>query len=73
MGKTRLALEIANAQMPKFEQGVYFIPLAPLRSPDSIIATIAESIGFRFYEGTNPKQQLFNYLCEKKLLLILDN
>jgi predicted ATPase/DNA-binding CsgD family transcriptional regulator len=73
IGKTRLALDVAQAQLRHFTNGVFFVSLAPLSSPDFIVSTIADAIGFGFYQGTDPKQQLLDYLCERQLLLILDN
>jgi len=34
---------------------------------------IAEALGLRFREGSEPRQQLLSYLREKQMLLILDN
>ena len=38
-----------------------------------IVSTIAEVIGFSFYSDTPPAQQLFSYLKQRTLLLVLDN
>jgi predicted ATPase/DNA-binding CsgD family transcriptional regulator len=71
IGKTRLALE-AIGQF-SFPQGVYYVSLQPLTSPDFMLSSIAEVLGFQFYSGADPKQQLLDYLREKSLLLVLDN
>jgi predicted ATPase/DNA-binding NarL/FixJ family response regulator len=68
IGKTRLALESAR-QFPE----AYFVPLQPLTSSDFIISALADAIGFQFYSGSDPKQQLLDYLREKSWLLVLDN
>jgi predicted ATPase len=73
MGKTRLALEAGAAQLGNFEHGVYFVSLAPLQSAQAIVPTTAEALGFSFYEGREPRQQLVDYLREKNKLLIMDN
>jgi len=80
MGKTRLAIEAAERQAVSgepFVDGVYFVPLAPICSPDEIVPATTEAIGFQFETGTvqtrTPNQQLLDYLCPKKLLLLLDN
>lgn len=72
-GKTRLALEIAAKYLPDFENGVYFVSLAPINSPASIMPAIAETLNFSFYEGGDPQKQMLAYLREKQMLLILDN
>jgi predicted ATPase len=78
MGKTRLALEvgtryISSLQHTMFSNGVFFVSLAPLTSPDFIVSTIAESVGFQFYQGGEPKQQLLDFFREKSMLLLMDN
>ncbi len=73
MGKTRLALEIAHAQLDHFADGVYLVALAPLRSTEQIISAIAEVIRFRFYGGSDEKAQLLSFLGNKRMLLVLDS
>ena len=73
MGKTRLALEVAAAQLDQFERGVFFVPLAPIRSAEGIVPTVADALGFSFYEGGEPRQQLLDYLRGKNMLLVIDN
>ena len=73
VGKTRLALEAARQQLANYPQGAFFVSLAPLASAQSIVPTIADALGFSFYEGGQPRQQLLSYLEQKNLLLILDN
>jgi len=72
-GKTRLALEAAAAQVDHFAHGVFFVSLAPLDSAEAIVPTVAGALGFSFYEGVEPRQQLLDYLRQKCMLLIMDN
>ncbi|MFN8420333.1 MAG: tetratricopeptide repeat protein [Anaerolineae bacterium] len=71
IGKTRLAMEAV--QQVHVPSGVYFVALQPLTTPDLIVSTIADALGFQFYTGADPKQQLLDYLREKSLLIVLDN
>ncbi len=80
IGKTRLALQAAESEIPNFVNGVYFVALAPLNSAESLVPTIAEAISFSFYRtddpddlGPSPRQQLLDYLQEKQILLVMDN
>ena len=79
VGKSRLALEAAAKQAdlvpPPYPHGVYLVPLAPVTSAEFIVPTIAAELEFSFYpdEREDPKQQLLNYLCDKQMLLLLDN
>ena len=79
MGKTRLALAAAAAQLggkagdAAFHQGVFFITLARLETPDQMLPAIAEAVGLRFEAKDEPKEQLLRFLRQKTLLLVLDN
>ena len=73
MGKTRLSVEVARTQIRDFSDGVYFVPLAPLSSPNDIVTTIAENIGFIFHGENPPPQQLVDFLKDRTMLLVLDN
>jgi predicted ATPase/DNA-binding SARP family transcriptional activator len=85
IGKTRLAIEAAIAQSGCFTHGVYFVPLAAVRSAGLIVPTIAEAIGFTFGAGTGEadegldpaeraaEAQLLDHLWDKEMLLVLDN
>jgi serine/threonine protein kinase/tetratricopeptide (TPR) repeat protein len=73
MGKTRLSLEAGAAQLNHYPNGVYFVPLASIDSSEAIVPATAQALGFSFYEGGEPRQQLLDYLREKSMLLILDN
>lgn len=71
MGKTRLAIEAAQAaQMP---DGVFFIPLQSLTAPEFMVHSIAAVLGMQFYQADDPKPQLLSYLQNKSILLVLDN
>ncbi len=69
IGKTRLAIEAAH----RLRQEFYFVSLQPLSSPDFLVSAIADALGFQFFPGDDPKNQLLDYLCEKSWLLVLDN
>jgi predicted ATPase len=72
-GKTRLAYELGRLAMENFEDGVWFVALAPLNSVDHVLTATAAALQFEFGSSIGQKQQLFSYLEEKNLLLILDN
>lgn len=75
IGKTRLAIEAASRMQAAFADGVYFVPFAPVSSTRFIVPVIADAIGFTFQSvgRADPKAQLFSYLREKQLLLLMDN
>ena len=63
----------AHRQEMTFANGILFIPLVSVTSTSEILSAIAEAANFSFYSNVPPQQQLLNYLCEKEMLLILDN
>jgi predicted ATPase/transcriptional regulator with XRE-family HTH domain len=73
IGKTRLAVEVAHHSEDHFPDGVWFIPLVSLNSPEQIVPAIANVLDFKFQEPTNLQAQLLRYLRAKRALLVLDN
>ncbi|MBN1550501.1 diguanylate cyclase, partial [bacterium] len=73
IGKTRLALQIAEKSLTSFPDGVFFIALTPVSSPEYVPAVIADALQFSFYSPIDPLKQLLNYLRERKVLLLMDN
>jgi predicted ATPase len=73
VGKTRLALELAQHSAAQFSHGVYLVPLASLTTPEQIIPAIAQAVGFGFFGPREPKEQLVDYLRKKQMLLVVDN
>ena len=71
-GKTRLALEIARSCGHKFRHGVYFVPLNPVQSTESILPSIAEALELSLSNQDDHQDQLVNYMRNKNLLLVLD-
>ena len=74
IGKTRLALEVASRKMDDYANGVFFVALAPITAPDFVLAAVADALQFTFFgDATGHRQQLFDFLREKELLLVMDN
>lgn len=73
IGKTRLALQTANDLRDEFENGVFFVSLAPISSDKHIVQTIAEAIGFPLSTELAPIDQLLAHLRRRQLLLVMDN
>jgi predicted ATPase/DNA-binding CsgD family transcriptional regulator len=72
-GKTRLAIEAAGALAPRFPDGTVFVGLQSLTQSDLLVYTLAQALGLMLYGEHEPETQLFSYLREKSLLLLLDN
>src|SRR5512143_1838428 len=72
-GKTRLSLQVAAELLDHFDQGVWFVELAPLADRELIPHTILSTIGINEQQGIPSLELLKEYLREKNVLLILDN
>jgi predicted ATPase len=73
IGKTRLALAVAEAQAESYRQGAHFVSLLSLNSPTAIAPSIGNVLGLTFLEGRAPQDQLLDYLRTRQMLLVLDN
>jgi len=72
-GKTRLAIEVAAQLVPAFEDGVWFVDLAPISKEDRIIREISESLSITEVSDKPLMETLIETIKEQKLLIILDN
>jgi predicted ATPase len=72
VGKSRLALEVADRLSPGFADGARLVDLAPVQSPDLVANTIAAALGLRTSEGPM-MADLTAYLSSRRLVLLLDN
>jgi predicted ATPase len=73
IGKTRLGFQVAAELLDDFVNGVYFVDLAPLRDPNLVASSIAQTLGLREAVGQPLLERLRSYLHDKALLLLLDN
>ncbi|MCS6835359.1 MAG: protein kinase [Anaerolineae bacterium] len=73
VGKTRIALALAQQHIDLFEDGVYCVALASVHSESQAVIAVAEALNVSFTSTCEPRQELFDYLREKRLLLLLDN
>lgn len=73
IGKTRLAIEAASRNQADFADGVCFVPLASLSSPEFVAPAVIGALDFAFQGQVDPHIQLLNYLSGKQMLLVLDN
>lgn len=82
VGKSRLALATGQQMVGTWPDGIWFVPVASIAAdpvagvPFRLATAIAAAMGFPFFgsgQDANPVTQLYDYLRDKELLLILDN
>jgi predicted ATPase/class 3 adenylate cyclase len=73
VGKTRLALQVANEVLVDFPNGIWLVELAPLGEEDQIPHALADVLGVRPNASHSLISALQDFLRQKHLLLLLDN
>ena len=73
IGKSTLALEAGRQATPHFVDGVWFVPLADLHSPEDVPSRVLSVLGISTDSGLSPADQLQNHLHNRQSLLVLDN
>jgi len=72
-GKTRLALAVASDLVEGFEDGVWWVGLAPLVDPDLVPQVVVQALAVREAPGRSLIETLSDHLESRNALLVLDN
>jgi predicted ATPase/DNA-binding CsgD family transcriptional regulator len=72
-GKTRLCIALAAEVAGDYPDGVYFVPLAPVRDPGLVPSTIAQSVGLQDARDRPLMEHMVSQLRERQALIVLDN
>ncbi|HUN40289.1 MAG TPA: winged helix-turn-helix domain-containing protein [Acetobacteraceae bacterium] len=72
IGKTTIALAVAEHTIPDYEHGVWMIDLAPVGDPRLVPSAVATVLGLEI-RSDNPLPGLAAGLRDKRMLLLLDN
>jgi len=72
-GKTRLALQAAADASDNFPDGVYWVPLAPLRDPLLLEATVAQVLEVSEQPGVAISDSIVASFASRRSLIVVDN
>jgi predicted ATPase/serine/threonine protein kinase len=72
-GKTRLGQQVARDLLDEFDDGVFFVPLAPISDHHLVAAALAQALGVQETSARGFAEGLKSYLGDKRMLLVLDN
>jgi predicted ATPase/DNA-binding SARP family transcriptional activator len=72
IGKTRLAIQIAQETEQSYKHGAWLVDLTSVSRPELVPITVATALGIQ-NDNDAVLPTLLNYLHEKSILLILDN
>jgi predicted ATPase/class 3 adenylate cyclase len=73
VGKTRLAVAVAQRLRDRFDAGIVFVPLAAVTRPELALASIARAVGADLAGTRAPLEALAEQLGDDRWLLVLDN
>lgn len=72
-GKTRTAIAAASALYEEFEDGTWFVDLAPLRDPELTAVRIGAAFRAEIEPGSEAISALAAAIGEKRMMLVVDN
>ncbi|WP_307821572.1 ATP-binding protein [Streptomyces coffeae] len=73
VGKTRLALRVADDARRAFPDGVWLAELAELDNPALLAQSVTEALEIRDHSARPPMDVLIDHLRDRQTLLVLDN
>jgi predicted ATPase/DNA-binding SARP family transcriptional activator len=73
IGKTRLAIEVAGRQRSRFPGGTWWVDLAPVTEPDTVVDQLAGVLGVAPAPGAELVEAVARALGRRRALLLLDN
>lgn len=73
VGKTRLALEVAQSSRRAFSGRVYMVDLASLHDADNVPDTFLAALDIREQSTRSAEEKLVDHLRERLALVLLDN
>lgn len=73
VGKTRMAVQLAQEMEHRYPDGVFFVDLAPVLAPELVLGRIAASVGLRDSSVQTVMDDIMAFLRGKLTLLLLDN
>ena len=73
VGKTRLALQVAAKELPRYQFGAWLCELAPVRGAGGVVEALAALLDVSPRAGDTLLEALVEFLRNKEMLLLLDN
>jgi predicted ATPase len=73
IGKTRLAIEVADTMQAEFSDGVFFVPFASVNDGQSALHALALATGTTLSTGATALEQFGRDWTGRQALIVLDN
>ena len=72
IGKTTVAIALAEALLPAYQHGIWFVDLAPLAQPQFVAGALAATLGLSI-PSENATPALLAHLHNREMLIVLDS
>ena len=73
VGKTRVALRIAEDGSRTYREGCWVVSLADLDSPELLDLTVLDALDLQGVDQPSQVEALANHIADRSALLVLDN
>ncbi len=73
VGKTRLAIRVAAEIATEFEDGAWYVDLAPITDPDLVPVAVTGALGRADQPGRSTTDTLVRAVGDRRMLVLLDN
>jgi predicted ATPase/class 3 adenylate cyclase/DNA-binding CsgD family transcriptional regulator len=73
VGKTRLAIQVANQSAADYAEGVWYVDLAPITDPAVVPVAVAHALSLPDQPGRSTMETLLRFVRGRQLLVVLDN
>lgn len=73
LGKTRSALQLAELSIDEFTHGVWWVELDEARTGEDMLQRTAQALRIPLQPQPSVEEQLYRFLSDSHLLLVLDN
>ena len=72
-GKTRLAIHVAGHMAAEFDDGVWYVDLAPIADPDLVPVAMTGALGLADQSSRSTTDTLIRFVGDRRMLVLLDN
>ena len=73
VGKTRAAIEFGHRHLADFDQGVFFVDLAPVSTTEAVVGAVASTLPILAGGEQSLLETIVDWIGERRVLLVIDN